>query len=61
MSKDGIVSTNVLSVAMSRSPYEVMLDIMKTRSKKRGHPEPELTINDLEQMFINQDGKCCFR
>ena len=24
----------------------------------RGHPPPELTVNDLKQMFIDQDGKC---
>lgn len=41
-----------------KSPWECMLNGMKLRSKKRNHPNPEFTVNELEDMFKQQKGRC---
>lgn len=42
----------------SRCPWEVMLRSMKSTSKRRGHPPPEYTVEDLKELWETQHGRC---
>jgi hypothetical protein len=44
-----------------RCPYNVLLSSAKNHSKDRRHPPPELTVDDLKQMFKSQNGICPVR
>lgn len=42
----------------NKCPFQVLLSHMKSSSKKRNHPPPEHTIDDLKNIFQQQKGKC---
>lgn len=44
----------------NRDPYKLMLKRMLCSSKRRKHKDPELTSNDLKQLFHDQGGKCAY-
>lgn len=45
----------------SRCPYSSILCCMKGSSKRRGHPLPEHTIQDLKALYNKQNGICVIR
>jgi hypothetical protein len=42
-------------------PYGVLLSSAKSSSKQRNHPPPEITVDDLKEMFKQQNGICPVR
>ena len=42
----------------SSCPYSVMLSHMKHSSKNRGHPLPEIDVDDLKRYYTKQNKRC---
>jgi hypothetical protein len=45
----------------SSCQFTKLLGRIKTNSNRRGMPSPEITVNDLKEMFKNQNGICPVR